>query len=85
MKAVRWCRDFAGQRVHGTTRSLPLRVFQDEERHALAPWNSDPYEVIVRRTAKVRPDPYVACQYALTPCRHPCSPCIPDQLFRQLP
>ena len=45
MKAVRWCRDFTGQRVHGTTRSLPLRVFQDEERHALAPWNGEPYEV----------------------------------------
>ena len=84
MKAVRWCRDFAGLRVHGTTRSLPLRVFQDEERHALATWNGEPYEVIVRRTTKVRPNPYVACQYALYSMPSALLPCIPDQ-FRQLP
>ena len=34
-EAARWCRDVAGQRVHGTTRRQPLVVFQDEERHAL--------------------------------------------------
>ena len=29
-QAVRWCRDIAGQRVHGTTRRQPLAVFLDE-------------------------------------------------------
>ena len=27
-EAARWCRDIAGQRVHGTTRRRPLQVFQ---------------------------------------------------------
>ena len=36
-EAARWCRDIAGQRVHGTTRRRPVQVFQDEERQALAP------------------------------------------------
>lgn len=36
-KAVRWCRDVAGMRIHGTTRRQPLRVFLDEERQALPP------------------------------------------------
>ena len=43
-EAARWCRDIAGQRVHGTTRRRPLRVFQDAERQALVPWDGEPYE-----------------------------------------
>ena len=74
MKAVRWCRDFAGQRVHGTTRSLPLRVFQDEERHALAPRNGEPYEVIVGAPRKFVPTPSWPASTPCTPCRQPCSP-----------
>ena len=30
-QARRWCLEVAGQRVHGTTRRLPLVVFQEEE------------------------------------------------------
>ena len=37
-EAVRWCRDVAGLRIHGTTRRQPLQVFLDEERQALVPW-----------------------------------------------
>ena len=36
-EAVRWCRDIAGMRVHGTTRKRPLIVFNDEEKTALLP------------------------------------------------
>ena len=42
-----------------------LVVFQDEERHALLPWDGEPYEIADWRTAKVHPDHHVACQYAL--------------------
>ena len=31
-QAERWCREVAGLRVHGTTRRLPLEVFEAEER-----------------------------------------------------
>ena len=64
-EAQRWCLEVAGQRVHGTTRRQPLVVFQDEERHALLPWDGEPYEITHWRTAKVHPDHHVACQYAL--------------------
>ncbi len=40
--APQWCRDVAGQRIHGTTRRKPLVVFQDEERHILLPWACSP-------------------------------------------
>ena len=64
-EATRWCRDVAGLRIHGTTRRQPLQVFLDEERHTLAPWDGEPYEVTHWRSAKVHPDHHVACQYAL--------------------
>ena len=64
-EAQRWCLEVAGQRIHGTTRRQPLVVFQDEERHALLPWDGEPYEITHWRTAKVHPDHHVACQYAL--------------------
>ena len=64
-QAQRWCCDVAGMRIHGTTRRHPLQVFLDEERHALLPWNGEPYELTHWRTAKVHTDYHVACQYAL--------------------
>ena len=76
-EAARWCRDVAGQRVHGTTRRQPLVVFQDEERHALSPWDGEPYELTDWRTAKVHPDHHVACQYALYSV--PAALCPPGQ------
>ncbi len=73
----RWCLEVAGQRIHGTTRRQPLVVFQDEERHALLPWDGEPYEITHWRTAKVHPDHHVACQYALYLV--PSSSCPPGQ------
>ena len=77
LAARRWCLDVAGMRVHGTTRRQPLQVFQDEERQALIPWDSEPYEVTEWRTAKVHPDHHVACRYALYSV--PSSLCPPGQ------
>lgn len=64
-QAKRWCLEVAGQRVHGTTRKLPLIVFQEEEHQTLLPWDAEPYDVADWRTAKVHPDHHIACQYAL--------------------
>jgi hypothetical protein len=36
-RAVVWCRDLAGTRVHGTTRQVPRRVFEAIEQAALLP------------------------------------------------
>tara|TARA_Y100000310_G_scaffold22023_1_gene21266 strand:- start:852 stop:2453 length:1602 start_codon:yes stop_codon:yes gene_type:complete len=64
-QARRWCLQVAGQRVHGTTRKLPLVVFQQEEQTTLLPWEAEPYDVPDWRKAKVHPDHHIACQYAL--------------------
>ena len=76
-QAVRWCRDVAGRRIHGTTRRKPLVVFLDEERGSLAPWDGEPYEVTCWRTVKVHADHHVSCQYALYSV--PSSLCPPGQ------
>ena len=76
-QAARWCRDVAGQRIHGTTRRQPLAVFLDEERHTLTPWDGESYEITQWRTVKVHPDHHVACQYALYSV--PSSLCPPGQ------
>ena len=64
-EAQRWCRDVAGQRIHGTTHRKPLMVFQDEERQALIPWDGEPYEIADWRNAKVHPDHHIQCLQAL--------------------
>jgi transposase len=64
-QAERWCREVAGQRVHGTTRRLPLVVFEDEERAHLRPYDGVPYAVPLWREVTVHPDHHVSLQYAL--------------------
>ena len=64
-EAPKWCLEVAGRRIHGTTRRQPLLVFQEEERHALLPWNGEPYEVAHWRTLKVHPDHHIQFQQAL--------------------
>jgi transposase len=64
-QAARWCREVAGQRVHGTTRQVPRVVFEDRERAALLPWDGVPYDVPTWRELVVHPDHHVSFQYAL--------------------
>jgi transposase len=64
-QAERWCREVAGQRVHGTTRQVPRVVFEDQERAALLAWDGVPYDVPLWRELVVHPDHHVGFQYAL--------------------
>ena len=64
-QAERWCREVAGRRVHGTTRQLPLVVFEDQERAQLLPLGEEPYDVPVWRTVTVHPDHHVSFGSAL--------------------
>jgi transposase len=64
-QAEHWCLDVAGQRVHGTTRRLPLVVFTDEEQAHLLPYDGVPYDVPVWREVTVHPDHHISVQYAL--------------------
>lgn len=64
-QAKQWCLEVAGQRVHGTTRKLPLVVFQDEERPKLLPYDGVPYDVPTWAQLTVHPDHHISYQYAL--------------------
>jgi transposase len=64
-QAKYWSLEVAGQRVHGTTRRLPLVVFRDEEQATLLPYDGVPFDVPVWGQVKVHPDHHVAFQYAL--------------------
>lgn len=64
-QAARWCREVAGQRVHGTTRQVPLVVFADAERQQLLPYDGVPYDVPRWRTVTVHVDHHVSVRYAL--------------------
>jgi transposase len=75
VQARRWCLEVAGQRVHGTTRRLPLVVFQEEERAQLLPYDGEPYAVPDWHPAIVHPDHHVTYRYALYSV--PDSRCLP--------
>lgn len=64
-RAERWCREVAGQRRHGTTRRVPLVVFEDEERALLLPAPTEPYDVPVWKTVTVGRDHHVSVGQAL--------------------
>jgi transposase len=60
-----WCRDVAGQRVHGTTRQVPANVFAREEKNQLRPPPEAPFDVPTWSKAKVHPDHHVQVARAL--------------------
>lgn len=64
-QARRWCLDVAGQRIHGTTRKLPLVVFRDEEQAHLLPYDGVPYDVPVCGQVKVHLDHHISFHSAL--------------------
>jgi len=65
LQARKWCLEVAGLRVHGTTRRLPLVVFNEEEKAALLPWDGERYDVADWHEATVHPDHHIAYRYAL--------------------
>lgn len=71
-EAERWCREVAGQRIHGTTRKQPLRVFDQVERQALQPLIRERFDPPTWKQAKVHPDHHVQFQKSFysAPTRH---------------
>jgi transposase len=43
-RALLWCREVAGRRIHGTTRRVPWEVFEAEEKPLLIPLRSEPFD-----------------------------------------
>jgi hypothetical protein len=71
-EAIRWCRETAGQRMHGTTRRRPLAVFEDEEQPALRPLERPRFDPPSWAACKVHGDHHVQFQKAIysVPTRH---------------
>jgi len=65
VQAERWCREVAGQRLHGTTRRVPMVVFEDEERALLLSAPTEPYDVPVWKAVTVGRDHHVSVGQAL--------------------
>lgn len=55
-EAARWCRDVAGQRVHGTTGEQPYAAFLAREQGALLPLPPTPWEPVTWTSATVQAD-----------------------------
>jgi len=71
-EALRWCREIAGQRIHGTTRQRPMQVFEAVEKGKLAPLSRSRFDPPVWSECKVHPDHHIQFQKALysVPTRH---------------
>jgi hypothetical protein len=64
-QARQWCLGVAGQRVHGTTRRLPLVVFEEEEQAELLPYTGITYDVPEWHDATVHRDHHIYFRYAI--------------------
>ena len=64
-RAEEWCRERAGQRVHGTTAARPAEVFAEEEAPRLLPGPLLPYDLPIYATPKVHRDHYIEVARAL--------------------
>ncbi len=64
-RAVVWCRDLAGTRVHGTTRQVPRVVGETLEQPALLPLAPEPFDRPTWAWATVHPDHHIQFRHAL--------------------
>jgi Mu transposase, C-terminal domain len=64
-RAETWCRERAGQRIHGTTQCRPAELFAVEEHPRLLPAPSGRYDLPVYATAKVHRDHHIEVAKAL--------------------
>ncbi len=69
--AVRWSREVAGQRIHGTTGRQPLVVFQQEEQRALLPLPPQPWQPVCWTSAVVHADCHLQVQGVRYSVPHP--------------
>ncbi|PYN91835.1 MAG: IS21 family transposase [Candidatus Rokuibacteriota bacterium] len=56
---LRWCLEIAGRRIHGTTKEIPLAIFDQLERAALLPLPLSPWELAEWKQAKLHADCHV--------------------------
>ena len=64
-RALVWCREVAGRRLHGTTRRVPLGIFETEEKSQLIPLQAERFETPTWAQCQVHPDHHIRFGQAL--------------------
>lgn len=64
-RALIWCRDTAGRRIHGTTRRVPVEVFETEEKAVLIPLQGGHFDPPRWTDCKIHPDHHIRVDGAL--------------------
>lgn len=68
--ALRWVREVAGQRKHGTTKEPPLERFTTVEQAALQPLPAEPFEAVTWKQVKLHRDCHVTFENAYYSAPH---------------
>jgi transposase len=64
-RALVWCRETAGRRIHGTTRRVPLEVFESEEKSALTLLQAGRFDPPQWKDCTIHPDHHIRLDGAL--------------------
>ena len=64
-RATNWCTNIAGTRIHGTTKLVPIVVFEENEIASLIPYPCDRYDIAVWAICKVHPDHHIRFKNSL--------------------
>jgi transposase len=59
VQLLTWCVETAGNRIHGTTKQKPIKVFEEFEKQALLALPSEPYEIVTWKECKLHPDCHI--------------------------
>jgi hypothetical protein len=58
-RAIDWCTNIAGARIHGTTQKIPIEVFETSEKATLKPYPEKRYDIPFWAVCKVHPDHHI--------------------------
>ena len=64
-RALYWCSNVAGTRIHGTTQKIPAEVFENVEKAALIPYSGERYDIPYWAVCKVHPDHHIRFKNSL--------------------
>jgi hypothetical protein len=64
-RAKVWCREVAGRRIHGTTRCVPVEIFESEEKDSLIALKPERFVIPRWGRCKVHPDHHIRFNHAL--------------------
>ena len=64
-RALVWCTNVAGTRIHGTTRKRPIDLFDDLEKAKLSPYDGKRYDTPYEANPKVHTDHHIAFRKSL--------------------